>query len=367
MRFGLDEDQSSLQAAVRQLFERHAPLDETRSAFNMSSHQGTWERMTDMGLQGLTLPDEIGGSDATLLELGVALQEAGRVLLPGPFLASAGLATSVLGAGDTRTTRAWTERLAAGQLIGTACMDATGVTVQGTGDRVVLSGGTGPVLSGDVADVLVLVSTHESEVRLVVVDLAAPGVESRVTTGVDPSRGFAEFTFDRAEASVLDSDPAAVDRALGAAALCVAAEQVGAAEAVLAMTVDYAQTRHQFGRPIGSFQAVKHRCADMFVDVERARSAVMAATHDLVAETGSAAEPYMAAGTASRSFGRVARSAIQVHGAIGFTWEHNAPRFLKRALSTAAVVAAFAPATRAVRSLETASVGDRKVVQEAVG
>ncbi|MGY4099369.1 acyl-CoA dehydrogenase family protein [Nocardia sp. R16R-3T] len=355
MRFGFDNEQLALRDAVRGLFERHAPLDGTRDGFDDHAQRDLWARMNKMGLPGLLLPGTAGGADATLLELGVVLLEAGRILLPGPLLASAGLAACLLQAGDPEHAAGPVARLASGESIGAAAVRSARLAVHGADDRVRLTGDTGPVLSGDVADLLVLACPGDREHPLVVADLTGPGVRRRSTRGVDPSRVFAEFTFADAAAVAVPADPAALDRAMAAAALCLAAEQVGSSEEVLQMTVDYALARHQFGRPIGAFQAVKHRCADMFVDVERARAAVLAATADHAAGHGDPVDAFLAAQTASRSFGRVVRSSVQVHGAIGFTWEHDVPRFLKRSLSTAAVVADFAPTERAARSLDAAS------------
>ncbi|MGQ4601308.1 acyl-CoA dehydrogenase family protein [Nocardia sp. R6R-6] len=355
MRFEFDDEQQALRDAVRGLFERHAPLDRTRDGFGEQAQRSLWARMTELELPGLHFPDAAGGTDATLLELSVVLMEAGRILLPGPLLASAGLAACLLRAGDPENATGPAARLASGAAIGAAAVRSPQLRITGTGDRLRLTGGTGPVLSGDISDLLVLVRDDDREHPLIIVDLRGAGVRRRLTRGVDPSREFAEFAFTDAEAAAVPADPVAVDRALAAAALCLAAEQVGAAEAVLRMTVDYALVRHQFGRPIGSFQAVKHRCADMFVDVERARTAVLVATAEHIGDHADPVDALLAAQTASRSFGRVARSAVQVHGAIGFTWEHDVPRFLKRALSTAALVAGFAPIERAARSLDPAS------------
>ena len=309
--------------------------------------------MAEMDLQGLILPEDMGGSDATALELCIVLMETGRVLLPGPFLASAGLAVNLLRASGAAAATEWSVRLASGEAIGAGAVQLPGVLTEVAADKLTLRGSTEPVLCADMADVLVLVTGHQ-DAPLAIVDLRGPGVTIRTTNGVDPSRSFAVCTFDGAEAVGLAAEPDEIERALAAAALSVAAEQVGSAEAVLELTVGYALTRQQFGRPIGSFQAVKHRCADMFVDVERARDAVLAATHDHVERMNDPTEAFMAAFTAAQALGRVARSAIQVHGAIGFTWEHDAPRFLKRALSTEALTAQFCPLERALQSLATA-------------
>ncbi|MCP2336427.1 acyl-CoA dehydrogenase family protein [Actinomadura rupiterrae] len=347
------EELRELRAMLRRFFAEHAPVAEARR--QMATRDGfdreLWRRMAgELGLQGLAVPEEHGGSGFGVRELAVVFEEMGRVLYCGPFLATVGLALPALLAagatddlpgiadGTTIATLAWTEddRWAAppamtcedGRLTGTKTYVLDGHTA----DLVLVTARTG-TSTGTGTDTG---SGSGTGVALFAVDGDAPGLTRTPLPTLDQTRKLARLHFENVDALLISSDAEAVlARARDVAAALLAAEQVGGAERALQMTVDYAKVREQFGRPIGSFQAVKHRCADMFVQVESARSAMLnaaAAADDSPGELPVAAA--LAKAFCSDAYFHVAGETIQLHGGIGFTWEHDAHLYFKRAKSS---------------------------------
>jgi alkylation response protein AidB-like acyl-CoA dehydrogenase len=294
-----------------------------------------------MGWPSTGVPEEYGGAGYGLLELAVLAEELGRALAPIPFSSSVYLAqTALLVAGDEEQRTTWLPPLAAGERIGTAALweaDGRGPT---DAPRAIVAAGRlvgtkRPVPDGMAADVAIVWAEEDGEPGLYVVDLSADGVTRRPLPALDPSRPHAEIVFDGAPCAALaDGGAAAVERLLDRAAVLYAFEQVGGAQRCLEMTVEYAKERFQFGRPIGSFQAVKHRLADMFVTIELARSncyygawAVANASPDVSAAASRARV------AATQAFDLAAQEGLHLHGGIGFTWEADAHLFLKRARS----------------------------------
>ncbi|WP_026414939.1 acyl-CoA dehydrogenase family protein [Actinomadura oligospora] len=332
-----------LREVLRRFLTEHAPVAEARRlmATRDGLDRGLWRRMAgELGLQGLAVPEEHGGSGFGARELAVVFEEMGRVLFCGPFLATVGLALPAAEAalataasgeaadvlagiadGSTVATLAWTED---------DRWDAPPATSSENG---VLTGTKTYVLDGHTADVVLVTARRDGATALFAVDGDAPGLTRTPLPTLDQTRKLARLDFDSVPARLLtESGDAALARARDVAAALLAAEQVGGAERGLEMTVEYVKVRKQFGRAIGSFQAVKHRCADMFVQVESARSAMLNAVD--AADNAPEELPTAAAlakAFCSDAYFHVTAETIQLHGGIGFTWEHDAHLYFKRA------------------------------------
>jgi alkylation response protein AidB-like acyl-CoA dehydrogenase len=283
----------------------------------------------ELGLQALTVPESLGGMGYGLSELALVMEELGRALYNGPFFSTICLsATALQLAGDT----AILPRIGSGEVIVALAYAEPGSPWDGgfttRADNGQLTGSKTLVVDGHVADILLVTAVTPDGLALYAVNGSA--TTRRPLPTLDQTRSLAEVSFDSTPATLVSADGARVLRqTLETAAVLLAAEQLGGAQRCLDMAVDYAKIRTQFGRAIGSFQAIKHRCADMLLDVETARSAVMLAMGEESAETASLARAHC-----SEVFSRTATSNVQIHGGIGFTWEHDAHLYLKRAKSS---------------------------------
>jgi alkylation response protein AidB-like acyl-CoA dehydrogenase len=350
MSFLPGEDAEDLRSVVSGFLEKRSTPDEVLRLMLTGSgyDRRTWtQAATELGLHGLVTPERYGGAEATHVELGVVFEEMGAVLYGGPFLSSIGLAaTALLQLGKSEAAEAaratHLPRIVSGEVVATlawagaepavstlsAAPRADGWTVSGTAEVV---------LDGAGADLLLVAARTPAGPSLFAVDGGAALSRTPLTT-LDSTRRLASVRFDAARAELLGPDGGAEEalrRTFELAALYLAAEQLGGAARVLAMAVEYAGTRVQFGRAIGSFQSIKHRCADLLIAVESARSVVYhglwTAVHD-AANLPAAA--LLARTVASDAYQRVATENIQIHGGIGFTWEHPAHLYLKRAKSS---------------------------------
>ncbi len=320
-------------------------LRDSVRAFLAGPPRGTspWHGLTELGVTEIPFPERFGGAGFTLKDVSVVTHELGRSLSGLPYLSSVCLAGAVLAHSGSDAGRAEhlpaiaagsrTAALVAGHPFGDTSIEATshpsgGVALCGTADFVV---------GGDCVDLLVVVARTGSEHVLAVVDADAPGVSRNTLESLDLTRPLTRVTFSDAVAHDVGGARVAEGllRAQASAVVAVASEQVGAAEACLEMSVDHARTREQFGRRIGSFQAIKHRLADMLVTIELARAAVLDAAS---ADSRPLDDFHAAASTArvlaSRAFTFAAEESIQIHGGIGFTWEHPLHRYFRRAKST---------------------------------
>jgi alkylation response protein AidB-like acyl-CoA dehydrogenase len=282
---------------------------------------------------GLTIAEKYGGSGGGPVEQLIVCEQMGRVLLDAPYLASAVLAaTALLASGDIEAQAGLLPQIAAGTTTATLVVPAhSGIRAnQGS-----LTGRAEYVIDGEAADTLLIAAGG----TLFAVDAGSPGLTRRPMQALDLTRKLAVIELDRVIARQVGAEGAAeqiVDQAILAGVLALTAEQVGGAQRCLDMSVDYAKLRHQFGRPIGSFQAIKHRCADMLLDVESARSAAYAAAW--AAQDRDPELPLLASlakAHCSEVYERVATENIQIHGGIGFTWEHEAHLYYRRARSSA--------------------------------
>ncbi|HEV2685303.1 MAG TPA: acyl-CoA dehydrogenase family protein, partial [Actinomycetota bacterium] len=320
MDFDLNDEQRDLRDAARRYLEREAPIGYARAM--MDDERGyrdeVWKQAAELGWLALPLPVEYDGLGMGAIALSILLAEMGRVVAPGPYLSTVLAGTAIADAGSEEQKRALLPRIASGDLIATVAAGPGDVEESGG----LLSGERRFVADGAIAETVVLVAHGPDEAAALYI--AEPSACTPVAT-MDQTRKRAHLRFDDARAERLgSSDAASVQRLLDRAALAIAAESLGGAERVTEMAIDYAKARTQFGRPIGSFQAVKHRAADMLVDVESLRNAVYyAAWAAERAQPDASLAISMAKAFAADAYRRVAQGGIQIHGGIGFTWEHD--------------------------------------------
>ena len=351
MQFAFTEEQEQLRGFVRQFLEEKSPEAQVRAVMETEAgyDEAVWSQMAEqMGLQGLAIPEEYGGQGFGWVELGIVLEEMGRALLCAPFFSTAVLATSaLLHAGDADAASEYLPAIASGELIATVAFteengawDETGVTATATkdGDAWKLDGAKHYVLDGHIAGLLIVAARTDAGVSLFAVDGDAAGLTRTQLPTMDQTRRQAKIELSAAPGRLIGTDGqgwATLSAMLERAAVGLAAEQVGGAELAMEMAVEYAKDRKQFGRPIGSFQAIKHKCADMLLEVESAKSAAYyaawcaAQSNDELPAMASLAKSYC-----SEAFFRAASENIQIHGGIGFTWEHPAHLYFKRAKSS---------------------------------
>ncbi|WP_329252171.1 acyl-CoA dehydrogenase [Actinoallomurus sp. NBC_01490] len=333
MGIGLTEEHEALADAVRGWAERYSPVGVVRATLDADeeTRPGFWAGLAEQGLLGLHVPEEFGGQGAGLLELAVAVETLGRAMVPGPFLPTVLAGAALLRADESAKARAeLLPGLADGSVIGALTL-ATGLTGHRTDAGLTVSGTAEPVLGGALADVIVApVSTDDGE-RWVAIDASALTVTPLVS--LDRTRRVARV--EAADVTVpADRILTGLEgqEVLDLAALLLGAEAAGIAAWCVETASEYAKVREQFGRPIGQFQGVKHKCARMLIELEKARAVVWdaaRASDDPADESGFAAG--VAAVIAPDAALRCARDCIQVLGGIGFTWEHESGLYLRRA------------------------------------
>ena len=346
--FVFSDDQLDLRRTVRRYLAEQVGRDLLRSVVDgdVGSDPALWTRMGGaLGLAGTLISEEYGGQGLAVLDALVIAEEMGRALVPVPWL-STNLAARALQSSHSESQRSrWLPTLADGSRVAAFAHGegdlgwASPVTArveQDRSGRSLLTGAKTFVLDAPIADVLLVSAADESGgTQLLIVRAEQPEVRVQRLQSIDPLRTLGDVEFSGAEAEVLDVDSAAaVCAQLELLAGCLLSwEMVGAAERCLEMATDYALTRHQFGRPIGSFQAIKHRLADMLIQVETARSAAYRAGWDLGGDATAEANTHMALAYCGEALIEVAAENIQVHGGMGFTWEHDAHLYLRRARS----------------------------------
>lgn len=355
VEFDFTDEQRSLRAVAREFCAEQFPEPEVRRLMETPDgfDRQVWRRLgRDIGLLGLAVPEEYGGSGAGLVDLAVVAEEFGRAVACAPLVGTAALtATALRAVGDDGVAKEVLPRIAEGEsVVALAATDTAGrwqparatVTARASGGGWRLSGEQANVLDGAAADSVLVLADADGAPGLFLVAADAAGLSREVQSGLDQTRRQARLRYDDVLARPVGEPglgAAAVAAARDVAAVVLAAEAAGGAQRLLDLSVEYARTRLQFGRAIGSFQAVKHRCADMAVAVEHARSA---AYHAAWAADSGVDDPRLAADLATvvtaEAYLRVAKSTVQVHGGIGFTWEHPAHLYYKRAVSDAALL-----------------------------
>jgi alkylation response protein AidB-like acyl-CoA dehydrogenase len=351
MNFAFTEEQEELRKTVRSFLEAKSPESAVREQMETEAgyDRAVWTQMAEqMGLQGLHIPEEFGGSGFSYVELGIVLEEMGRALLAAPYFATVVLAANtLLHSGDQAAQQEYLPGIASGETIATVAYtepsgkwDESGIELQASpGDRAYALTGTKMfVLDGHTADLLIVAGRTAEGVSLFAVDGDAPGLTRTALSTMDQTRKQARLELDSTPGRLIGTAGqgwVVLNQVLDLVAVGLAAEQVGGAQKVLEMAVEYAKVRVQFGRPIGSFQAIKHKCADMLLEVESAKSAAyygMWCASELNDELPSVAS--LAKAYCSEAYFHAAAENIQIHGGIGFTWEHPAHLYFKRAKSS---------------------------------
>jgi len=351
MNFAFSEEQEELRNVVRGFLEAKSAESAVRE--QMETEAGfdadVWKQMGEqLGLQGLAIPEEFGGQGYGYVELVVVLEEMGKFLLCAPYFSSVVLAANtLLQSGDDSAKSEYLPGIASGETIATLAFtepngrwDEAGIEATATagGDAWTLNGTKMFVLDGHTANLIIVAARTSAGVSLFAVDGDASGLTRTALATMDQTRKQAKLDLDGVSGRLIGTDGAGWDTlstVLDLAAVALAAEQVGGAQACLDMAVEYAKVRVQFGRPIGSFQAIKHKCADMLLEVESAKSAAYYAgwcaseMNDELPSVASLAKAYC-----SEAYFHAAAENIQIHGGIGFTWEHPAHLYFKRAKSS---------------------------------
>jgi alkylation response protein AidB-like acyl-CoA dehydrogenase len=359
MDFVFTEEQEQLRSQARSFLADHSSSEQVRQAMagELGYDPEVWKRISsELGWPSVIVPEAYGGLGLGHVELVALMEVMGEALLCAPFFSSVGLAAqALLEAGNEEQKRSQLPRIAEGQTLaalawtgprGDWSAGGTEIAARSDGSGFVLSGCARHVLDGHCADLLVVAARREGShgeqgVSLFVLPAETAGITRRLLATMDQTRRLAEIRFDavRLPATSLMGEEGGAGRALARtldlAAVALAAEQVGGAQRCLDLSVAYAAEREQFGRPIGSFQAIKHKCADMMVAVESARTAAYYAgcvAAEGLPELASAAS--LAKATCSDAYFRCAADALQIHGGVGFTWEYDVHLYLKRARST---------------------------------
>jgi 3-oxochol-4-en-24-oyl-CoA dehydrogenase len=329
MSIAVTEDHRVLAQTVADFLAKHQARAVTRGLLESDEERlpGFWAEMAGLGLLGIHIPEELGGAGFTLSEVLVVAEQLGRAVAPGPFVPTVITSALIAAAAPEDLRKRLLPGLADGSLIGAAALGGDVPHADG-----IASGNAGVVISGALADILLVPSGDD----VLVIEKALGGVAATVPANLDPSRRAAKVQLEAARVTVL---PGARGLLTGIARTVLAAEAAGVAAEVTEQASDYAKTRVQFGRPIATFQAVKHHCANMLVAAELATAAAWDAGRAGVA--GGDQLSYTAAIAATLAIPAAVRNAqlnIQVHGGIGFTWEHDAHLYLRRAAAVAAVV-----------------------------
>ena len=357
MDFGFSEEQEMLRDAAKRFLADNCPTKFVRQMMaDPTAHDAAfWKKLVDLGWPGLLIPESYGGQGGSFLDMTVIAEEAGKALVPGPFFTAALLGAPLAIEGGTEEQKKdILPRMAKGEFIGTLALaeasgrfDAEGVQLKASksGNDYTITGEKFFVPDAHVANAMAVAvrtggsgGSGEKGITLLIVPTNAPGVTITQLKTVDMTRRLCHVKFDNVKTSTLLGKEGEgwpiLRRVLDIATAALSAEMVGTAQKALDMSVDYAKTRVQFGKPIGSFQAVKHKCVDMMVAVENARSLTYYACWTVDEKTPEAATSVpMAKAYASDMAKNVTSEAIQVHGGIGFTWEHDMHLFHRRALA----------------------------------
>jgi alkylation response protein AidB-like acyl-CoA dehydrogenase len=349
--FAVSDEQEELRRSVRRFLADKSPSGEVRRL--MATDEGydpaVWKLMAEqLGLPGLAIPEAFGGSGYSYVELAVVFEEAGAALLCSPLFSTVALAANaLLHSADDAAKKEYLPAIAAGELIATLAIteddgrwepDASTLRATANGDGWTLSGAKSFVIDGHTAGLVLVAGVTDAGLSLFAVDSDATGLERVLLPTMDQTRKQARLTFADTPARLIGTAGDAADllaRTLSLAAVALGAESTGGAQRCMDMSVDYAKTRIQFGRQIGSFQAIKHKCADMLVEVESARSAAYFAASEAADESPElASAASLAKAYCTDAYFHTAAETIQVHGGIGFTWEHDAHLYFKRAKSS---------------------------------
>jgi alkylation response protein AidB-like acyl-CoA dehydrogenase len=347
MNFEFSDDQKQLRDQARRFLAEKCPPKAVRAVLEGSAgyDKALWSGLAEMGFLGVAIPEEFGGTGAGHLELCVIAEEMGRALAPVPFSSTVYLAAEALMlAGSDAQKQKWLPKIASGEAIGALALfegpgNPSPQAIKVAAANGVLNGIKKPVADGAIADFAIVAARvgsggRETDIALYLVDLKAGGVEAKTLTNVDPSRNQAELHFTNCKAEPLGAANegwSILTRVLDRAAVLMAFEQVGGADRALEMGRDYALDRIAFGRQIGSFQAIKHILADMYVAATLARSNCYYGAWALSTNAGELPEAAATARiSATQAFQHCSKQNIQVHGGMGFTWEFDCHLYYRR-------------------------------------
>lgn len=341
MDFGLSADQVLFQTTLRRFLAEKCPTTRVRTIMETETAHDPdlWRDLAALGVTGLLVPVEYGGSGQELLDLALAAEELGYACTPGPFLGHALATVCVLEGASEVQKKNWLPAMASGEVVATVAWGEAGSqwNPEAWNTRFDGKGLTGEKLFvpyGNVADFLCVGAKDPAgEVRLYRVDRDAPGVTVRALSVVDMTRKVQHVRFENAPATLLDGAPEALSRAIDAGCILVAADAFGGSRRCLEMTVEYAKTREQFGQVIGAFQAVKHQLANMACELEPALSLWWYAAHayDHIRDQAPR-HAAMVKAHLTDLFDRITRDATELHGGIGFTWEYDLHLWFRRAI-----------------------------------
>jgi alkylation response protein AidB-like acyl-CoA dehydrogenase len=352
MNFDFSDEQKQLRDTARKFLAEKCPSKAVRAVIDGKApyDRELWKGLAEMGFLGVAIPEAYGGSGAGHLELCVIAEEMGRALAPVPFSSTVYLAAeALLAAGSEAQKQKWLPLIASGKAIGTLALfegkgNPSPQAIKLAASNGVLDGIKKPVPDGATADFAVVAARtgsagRETDISLFLVDMKAAGVEAKALANVDPSHGQAEVAFKNCKAEPLGAPGegwSIISQVLDRAAVLLAFEQIGGADRALEMGRDYALDRIAFGRPIGSFQAIKHMLADMYVSATLARSNCYYGAWALSTDAAELPEAAAAARiSATQAFQHCAKNNIQVHGGMGFTWEFDCHLYYRRANATA--------------------------------
>jgi len=347
MNFGFTPEQEQLRAQVRRFLDAECPLERVRGLMEAAApfDAALWRKLVELGWPSLAIPEAYGGLGLPWEDVVVVAEEMGRTLFPSPFIANAVAARAIDRLASDEQKRRWLPRIAAGELIATLAVDEpndvrgpSGVTVATTVDAagITLTGTKMFVRDGGAAALLLVAAREAGGISLFGVAADQPGVTITPLVLLDRTRRASKVTLDRVQLGVADriGAPGGAWPALAAAAdmevVAECAQMVGAADAAIRLAAEYARVRKQFGHPIGRFQGVKHRLAELYVAVESARSLTYYASWAVDQLEDAARFVSMAKACASDALDQAGEECVQIHGAIGFTWECDAQLYYKR-------------------------------------
>ena len=351
MTLVFSEEHEELRRILRGFFADKSPETEVRRVMETAEgyDAALWKQMAvQLDLPGLAIGEDFGGSGPDPLALTVVFEEMGRTLVCAPYFSTAAMAATLLTVGgDAEAQRDYLPRIAAGDMVATVALterggrwDEAGITMSATNvdGAWSLTGEKTYVLDGCTAQLILVVARTPAGPTVFAVEASAGGFTAQPLSTLDQTRKQARLVFDSTPARLIGVEGlgwAAVSKMLDRAAVCLAAEQIGGAQRMLETTLEYARSRAQFGRPIGSFQAIKHRCAELAVELEAARATLLYASWVAAQDTPDLpVAASIAKVRCSEVYFRMVLEAIQIHGAIGFTWEHPAQLYFKRAKSS---------------------------------
>ena len=348
MEFAFTEEQEAFRDSVKRFAEEKSTSEDVRRLMETEEgyDESTWDILsTELAVTGLIIPEEFGGSGFGATELGIVMEQFGRSLICVPFFSSSVMAASALILnGSENDKNKWLPAIAAGGAKGTLCVSersgswdesAIQTTASKNGDQYLLNGEKHFVLDAHVSDFLIVASRLDNRTALFTLDPRDERVQIKLEQGMDQTRKICTVTMKDAPAQVLGADkPAALEEIFNRSIVALSHEMIGGAQQLLDSAIEYTKLRVQFGRSISSFQAIKHRLADLLLEVELAKSACYHAAYEIDKQQNSSEAASHAKAQASEAYLNSAIQCIQLHGGVGFTWENDTHLWFKRAKSS---------------------------------